>query len=175
MSTPKEKLYQLKITNVIIFSFSFPTSFPQDRLEVLCVLIQVTFKKTNENQVNLPCFQFQLFYPLLKQKQAIPSAGDCQPRQTQMKLSSGPPARFTCISSPALAGGRTAVILGLWLSVAIPEGTSDRAHLGLHHFPLFCYPSVMWALVCLPSLSSVLSPQLFFPVDATRSIDAALL
>ena len=45
MSTPEEKLYQLKISNVIIFSFSFPTSFPQNRLEVFCVLIQVTFKK----------------------------------------------------------------------------------------------------------------------------------
>lgn len=76
----------------------------------------------NKNQVDLPCFQFRLFYALLKPKQAIPSAGDCQPMQTQTKLSSGPPAGLTCISLLAVAGGRTAVVLGLWLSAAIPEG-----------------------------------------------------
>ena len=57
--------------------------------------------------------------------------------QTQTKLSSGPPAGLTCVSPPAVAGGRTAVILGLWLSVAIPEGTLDHALLGLGCFPLF--------------------------------------
>ena len=32
-----------------------------------------------------------------------------------------------------------------------------------------------WALVSLPRLSSALSPQLFFPVDAPRSGDDAML
>ena len=95
--------------------------------------------------------------------------------QIQTKLSSGPPAGLTCVSPPAVAGGRTAVILGLWLSVAIPEGTLDHAFLGLGCFPLFYYPLVTWALVSLPRLSSALSPQLFFPVDAPRSVDDVML